>query len=82
LVTLATSVSNVAVRKYSTSLALPNGTPISITHNLNSMSIFTSVYDGLTLVTSNIDISLGSSNDITITNNGTSIASANVVIMG
>jgi hypothetical protein len=82
LVTLATSVSNVAVRKYSTSLALPNGTPISITHNLNSMSIFTSVYDGFTLITSNIDISLGSSNDITITNNGTSIASANVVIMG
>lgn len=82
LITLATSVSNVAVRKYATSVALPNGTPISITHNLNSMSIFTSVYDGFTLVTSNIDISLGSSNDITITNNGTSIASANVVIMG
>jgi hypothetical protein len=82
LVTLATSVSNVAVRKYTTSVTLPTGTPISITHNLESMAISTSIYDGFTLVTSNIDVSLGSSNDITITNNGTSITGANVVIMG
>lgn len=83
LVTLATSVSNVAVRKYTTTVTLSTGTPISITHNLNSTSIVTSVYDGLTLVTSNIDVSLGSSNDITITNNGVStIFNANIVIMG
>lgn len=81
LVTLSTTVSNLAVRKKIMYGNLPAGIDISFVHNLDSVDIVVSVYDNLTLVNSGISIEIGSSNDISITSTNT-ITNARVVIMG
>lgn len=81
LVTLATTVSNLAVRKKIMYDTLPAGVDKVFIHNLDSVDIVVSVYDNLTLITNGISVEIGSSNDISIKSTNT-ITNARVVIMG
>ena len=80
-ITLATTVSNLAVRKKIMYDTLPAGVDKVFIHNLDSVDIVVSVYDNLTLITNGISVEIGSSNDISITSTNT-ITNARVVIMG
>jgi hypothetical protein len=81
LVTLATTVSNLAVRKKIMYDTLPAGVDKVFLHNLDSVDIVVSVYNNLSLITNGISVEIGSSNDISITSTNT-ITNARVVIMG
>jgi len=80
-ITLATTVSNLAVRKKIMYDTLPAGVDKVFIHNLDSVDIVVSVYDNLTLITNGISVEIGSSNDISIKSTNT-ITNARVVIMG
>lgn len=80
-ITLATTVSNLAVRKKIMYDTLPAGVDKVFLHNLDSIDIVVSVYDNLTLITNGISVEIGSSNDISIKSTNT-ITNARVVIMG
>jgi len=81
LVTLATTTSNLAVRKKIMYDTLPANVVISFVHNLDSQDIVVSVYDGNNLVTSGISVVISGYSDISITSTST-ITNARVVIMG
>ena len=81
LVTLATTVSNLAVRKKIMYSNLPAGVDISFLHNLDSVDIVVSVYDANSLVTNGISVDITGLNDISIKSINT-ITNARVVIMG
>ena len=81
LVTLATTVSNLAVRKYSTTISLPGGFPYNIVHNLNSNDITVTAWDEDTLQIVILDVDRGSSNDITVTSIST-LSNVRIVVMG
>lgn len=79
LVTLSTTTSNVAVKKYTETLTIDTNT--QIVHNLGTQDISVSVYNGYDLVMSGLTIEIGSINDIYITSTS-QIVGARVVIMG
>ena len=81
LVTLSKTVSNVAVRKSIFIRTLSVGVTETIIHNLGSIDIVISVFDGLDLVTSGISLNIGSDNDVNITSTNT-IPNARIIIMG
>ena len=80
-ITLATTVSNLAVRKKIMYDTLPAGVDITFVHNLDSVDIVVSVYDGNSLVTNGISVDISGSSDISIKSTNT-ITNARVVIMG
>ena len=78
---MATTVSNLAVRKKIMYDTLPAGVDITFVHNLDSVDIVVSVYDGNSLVTNGISVDISGSSDISIKSTNT-ITNARVVIMG
>ena len=69
------------VSKYSEVVSLGAGSPYTILHNLNSVSVSVTCWDNNNLVVFYPAIDLGSANDITITSTY-SISSARIVVMG
>ena len=81
LLTIPLGLGNGFVNKYSEVVSLNAGSPYTIYHNLNSLSITVSSWDETTQEEIILTVVRGSVNDITVTSN-TSLSSVRIVVTG
>ena len=81
LISLATNVAAVSVKKYSTTISMSAGVGYNIVHNLNTNDITVTAWDETTYELITIDVDRQSSDDITVTSVST-LSSVRIVVMG